>query len=69
MTTPAKLPAAAQKTIERIASERCGFETLEERHSDRLDFKEVSVWGLKAALEAAFLAGRADAKARGKAFP
>lgn len=69
MTTPAKLPAAAQKTIEGIASERCGFETLEERHSDRLDFKEVSVWGLKAALEAAYLAGRADAKVRGKAFP
>lgn len=28
------------------------------RNSDRLDFHEVSVWGLKEALQAAFTAGQ-----------
>lgn len=66
-TAPAqKLPAAARKIIERIASERCGFETLEKQHSDRLDFKEVSVWGFKAALEAAYLAGIAQAEKKSR---
>jgi hypothetical protein len=34
------------------------IETLEERRSDSLDFYETSVWGIKAALEAAYDAGR-----------
>lgn len=51
--------AQIQKTIARIALEHCGFETLDERRSDRLDFREVAVWSMKAALEAAYLAGRA----------
>lgn len=40
-----------------IAKRHCRFETLETRKSDSLDFREVSVWGLKAALEEAYTAG------------
>lgn len=40
-----------------------GVETLEERGSDSLDFVEVSVWGLKDALTAAFIAGQQAATA------
>ena len=42
----------------RIALDHLFVETLETRHSDRLDFHEVSVWGIKSALQAAFDAGR-----------
>ena len=31
--------------------------TLQTRHSDDLDFREVSVWGIEAALRAAYEAG------------
>lgn len=41
-----------------IAKEHCFVETLEPRRSDSLDFHEVSVWGLKAALAAAYRAGQ-----------
>ena len=47
-----------QKEIERIAKDFLGFETLEIRNSDRLDFHDVGVGGVKAALEAAYNAGR-----------
>ena len=40
-----------------IARKHFDLETLESRSSDRLDFKEVSVWSLHDALEAAFKAG------------
>ena len=40
-----------------IAAKHLNIETLETRHSDRLDFHDVSVWGVRSALEAAFLAG------------
>lgn len=43
--------------LTRIAQEHLDLETLETRHWDRLDFKEVSVWGVKHALEAAYQAG------------
>lgn len=43
--------------LEEIAREKLGVETLETRNSDRLDFVELSVWQLKAALEAAYVAG------------
>lgn len=42
-------------------AKKMGFETMETRNSDRLDFREVAVWQVRAALEAAFAAGRADA--------
>jgi hypothetical protein len=46
------------QTLQQIARTALDIETLEERKSDRLDFHEVSVWGLKAALEAAYQAGQ-----------
>lgn len=39
---------------------RSDIETLKERSSDRLDFYDVSVWGLRDALLAAYEAGRAS---------
>lgn len=65
MATP-KLSPAAQNEIERIAREVCGFETLETRKSDRLDFNEIAVWNLEAALKAAYLAGMVDHHRRAK---
>jgi len=49
---------ALDKILENIAKQHLFVETLETRHSDRLDFHDVSVWGIKAALEAAYLAGQ-----------
>ena len=46
-----------EQIIQEIANTHCFIETLETRKSDSLDFHEVSVWGLKAALEAAYQAG------------
>jgi hypothetical protein len=43
-----------------IAREHLGIETLEERKSDRLDFHNVSVWGVERALSAAYQAGAND---------
>ncbi len=43
--------------LTQIAQRHCHVETLETRKSDSLDFHDVSVWGLKDALEAAFKAG------------
>ena len=40
-----------------IAQRHLCIETLETRNSDRLDFHDVSVWGVRSALEAAFKAG------------
>jgi hypothetical protein len=45
--------------LESIAKEHFTVETLETRRSDSLDFHEVAVWQMKAALEAAFRAGQA----------
>jgi len=39
-----------------------GIQTLENRHSDRLDFHEVAVWGLREAIEAAFELGLSRGK-------
>ena len=46
------------KTLESIAKEHLFIETLKTQNSGSLDFHEVSVWGVKAALEAAFNAGK-----------
>jgi len=54
-TAPADLMAG-------IAKEHLFIETLEERKSDSLDFHEVSVWGIQAALESAYAAGLAAAR-------
>ena len=45
--------------LTQIAREHLGIETLESRGRDALDFHEVGVAGLSAALEAAYRAGQA----------
>jgi hypothetical protein len=40
-----------------IAEKHLFIATLETRNSDSLDFHDVSVWGVRSALEAAFKAG------------
>ena len=53
----------SQKTknlIAEIARKELFIETLEERNSDRLDFHDVGVAGVKRALEAAYFAGQAS---------
>ncbi len=56
----------ANKTLDQqmqqIALDHLFIETLETRNSDRMDFHEVSVWGVKSALMAAYEAGRQAAK-------
>ena len=42
-----------------IAQRQFRIETLETRNWDRLDFHDVAVWALRAALEEAYEAGRA----------
>lgn len=46
-----------EKLLTDIAKEHLLMDTLETRRADSLDFKEVSVWGVKDALIAAFEAG------------
>lgn len=45
-----------------IAKEELLVETLKKRWSDNLDFYDVSVWGIKRALERAYEAGRQSVK-------
>lgn len=45
------------KTIGNLMKQM-GFETTQTRNSDSLDFREVAVWEIKEALEAAYRAGR-----------
>lgn len=45
------------KTINRIARDILGLETLETRKRDSLDFHDHAVWSIKEALEAAYDAG------------
>ncbi|MDG9928557.1 MULTISPECIES: hypothetical protein [unclassified Pseudomonas] len=57
MTLPALTPAA-QEQLRDIAEKLLGVETLDTRHSDSLDFHDLAVWSVKAALEAAYRAGQ-----------
>ena len=63
-TRSAKRPAKPSAEVVRdtylldIAQRLLGLETLDQRHSDGLDFKEQAVWSVKAALEAAYEAGK-----------
>lgn len=50
--------AATDDLFEQIAREHLGIDALNERGSDSLDMHEVSVWGLRGALRAAFEAGQ-----------
>ena len=57
-------PAAPESLILEIATRHFFVETLETRNSDQLDFHDVAVWAMRAALEDAYEAGRiAGAKA------
>mgnify|MGYP001172812359 CR=1 FL=1 len=46
------------KSLAEIAASHLHLETLETRNSDSLDFHDMAVWSIKAALEAAYEAGR-----------
>lgn len=65
----ARLSAASAPTpppdamLEEIARTKLRLDTLETRRADHLDFREVSVWAVRAALLAAYEAGRASASA------
>jgi hypothetical protein len=52
--------AKKDEVLAEIARKHLGVPTLEARNSDRLDFHEVAVWEVKAALEAAYQAGADD---------
>jgi len=54
---PRKAPITKDKLLTQIAQHHLNVETLVERKSDSLDFYDVSVWGIKDALEAAYKAG------------
>ena len=57
-------PAAPEALIFEIATRHFFIETLETRNRDRLDFHDVAVWAMRAALSEAHEAGRiAGAKA------
>ena len=43
--------------LEQIAQQHLFIDTLETQSSDRLDFHDVSVWAVKAALQTAYEAG------------
>ncbi len=50
--------AQRDAVILEIAQRQFRLETLETRNRDRLDFHDVAVWAVRAALEEAFEAGR-----------
>ena len=49
-------------SLDHIAQTILGLETLDTRNSDRLDFHDLAVWNIKAALQAAFEAGQQAGK-------
>ncbi len=54
--------APSEALLLEIAAKHFHLETLETRNSDSLDFHDVSVWSIRAALKAAFAAGQAAAR-------
>ena len=62
-TAPAKAPSDAL-LLEIAAKHFPTIQALETQHSDRLDFHDVAVWAIRAALEAAYAAGVAAAAKR-----
>ena len=61
LTRKGKIDMSATETALEIAKKKLGLDTLETRNSDSLDFRELPVWQLKEALEAAFEAGTKQA--------
>jgi hypothetical protein len=53
------MSATTEEAVAEIARRRLRLGTLETRNSDGLDFHEVAVWEIKAALLKAFRAGEA----------
>ena len=53
--------ATTDQRLLQITKQHLFIDTLDTQHSDQLDFHEVSVWGIKGALQAAFEAGRQSA--------
>jgi hypothetical protein len=51
-----------EKLFNQIAKDKLGIDTLETQSTDALDFHDVAVWAIKAALQEAYDAGRMDAK-------
>ena len=68
MTTKTAAPAeaaataATQALLQEIAARHLFLETLDTRNADSLDFHDVAVWSIRAALEAAFAAGQAASR-------
>jgi hypothetical protein len=52
--------------IAQIAKHHLGVDTLETRRSDGLDFHDLAVWSIKAALIAAYEAGKKDSEKENK---
>ena len=63
MTTTAKPTSTAPETLMLDIAKRHFFvETLDTRNSDGLDFHDVAVWSIRAALNEAYAAGLAAAR-------
>ena len=60
--TAAPAPAPSEALLLEIAATHFHIGTLETRNSDGLDFHDVAVWSIRAALEAAFAAGQAASR-------
>ena len=58
-TVSVEADVSLSETVAMLARNLLGFETLETRRSDSLDFREVAVWNVREALERAYQAGRA----------
>lgn len=54
--------SARRRAVEASARQHLFVETLERRHRDALDFHEVPVWAIEAALTAAYDAGRSSVR-------
>lgn len=52
------------QTIDQIARQTLGLETLETRNSDQLDFQDLHVASIKAALLAAYQAGQQNGSSK-----
>lgn len=66
-TITAKTITAPASLLKQIALDHLFVETLQTRHSDQLDFHEVSVWAIESALQAAFAAGQMAAASQPQA--
>lgn len=55
---PPYTPDLAKAAAENIAKRVLGISTLDTRDSDSLDFHQVAVWSVEAALREAYQAGR-----------